>query len=310
MAILLYQIQGLYMKRIYSKVFFKCLLICLLVSSGSGFQIAWAEPRIVQEDLPSGLSVTADYQQGEGAKPAVLLLHGFLQTRNFSTVTSMNEELRDAGYPTLVPTLSLGVSNRKQSLQCEAIHTHTMEEDVAEIDFWVNWLVAKGHKSVVLVGHSYGSLQSLVYMTTYRHAVVKKLVAVSLVDVDQAVGKKANESQIAEAKRLLEENSSLLESYQIAFCQKYVAPPAAFLSYLKWTKELIFDALGSLGRDVEVIIGSNDHRMDSDWPRQLQQIGVKIMTVDGANHFFDGMFEFDLNEQVLNAVDEIAEGRK
>lgn len=307
MVILLYQIQGLYMKRIYSGDFFKCMLMCLIVYV-AGFNSAWAE--IIQKKLPSGLLVTAGYQQGDAGKPAVLLLHGFLQTRHFSTVESMNGELGDAGYSTLTPTLSLGVSNRKQSLQCEAIHTHTMEEDVAEIDFWVNWLVEKGHQSVVLVGHSYGSLQSLVYMNTHRHASVKKLVAVSLVDVDKAVGKKANESQIAEAKRLLENNSSLLEKYQISFCQKYVAPPAAFLSYLKWTKELIFDALGSLGHDVEVIMGGNDHRMDSDWPRQLQQVGVNILIVDGANHFFDGMFEFDLNEQVLSAVASIKEDRK
>ena len=97
-------------------------------------------------------------------KPAVLLLHGFLQTRDFPTVATLARGLRDAGYPVLSPTLSLNIPNRSQSLACEAIHRHSLDDDIGEIARWVDWLKSHGHRSIVLIGHSFGSLQLLAYL--------------------------------------------------------------------------------------------------------------------------------------------------
>src|SRR5512143_4272871 len=129
-------------------------LLCLLISV---FPVA-ANASIVQQEMRPGIPANAEYLIGERSKPAVLLLHGFLQTRAFPTVATLARGLQDAGYSVLSPTLSLGIPNRTQSLACEAVHRHSLDADVAEISRWVGWLKAHGHHAIVLVGHSFGSL--------------------------------------------------------------------------------------------------------------------------------------------------------
>lgn len=67
---------------------------------------------VVDAQLPSGKMASASYQAGNKDQPAVLVLHGFLQTRAFPTVTSIVEAVSTAGYTTLAPTLTLGISRR------------------------------------------------------------------------------------------------------------------------------------------------------------------------------------------------------
>ena len=122
-----------------------------------------------------GITASAEYLIGERGKPAVLLLHGFLQTREFPTVATLARGLQDAGYTVLSPTLSLNIPNRAQSLACEAVHTHSLDDDVIEIARWVGWLKSQGHHSIVLVGHSFGSLQLLAYLSLKPDAAVKGL---------------------------------------------------------------------------------------------------------------------------------------
>lgn len=256
--------------------------------------------------LPSGLGVSADYSAASTKRPAVLLLHGFLQTRGFSTVVSMKNALTDSGFTTLVPTLSLGINNRKSSLPCSAIHTHTMEDDITEVNYWVNWLAKKGYKKVVLVGHSFGSLQGLVYLSSHPGSIAKSLVAVSLVDVENEVGKAGRIEQIKTVNENLKTDQAALGEYRVSFCKKYVAPHSAVLSYVRWSREKIINALKIIS-NVKVIMGSADDRMATDWSGVLKNSGVSLTLIEGANHFFDGLDEFDLNENVISAVSAISE---
>lgn len=97
---------------------------------------AAAHAELVQQLMRPGIPASAEYLAGERDKPAVLLLHGFLQTYEFSTVTTLARGLHDAGYTILSPTLSLNIPGRKQRLACEAVHKHSMDDDVAEIARW------------------------------------------------------------------------------------------------------------------------------------------------------------------------------
>src|SRR5512143_3234937 len=153
-------------------------LLCLLMSA---FSVA-AHAAIVQLEMRPGIPANAEYVVGERNKPAVLLLHGFLQTREFPTVTMLARGLQDAGYTVLSPTLSLDIPNRTQNLACEAVHKHSMDDDVAEIGRWVDWLKSQGYRFIVLVGHSFGSLQLLVYLSTHPDPAVKAYIGASLVE--------------------------------------------------------------------------------------------------------------------------------
>lgn len=261
-----------------------------------------AYARTVHIPLPGGIDASAEYRRGDADKPAVLILHGFLQTRAFPTVANLADALADSGYATLTPTLSLGISNRQRSLACEAVHTHSMEQDVAEVHAWVEWLRSTGHRKIVLVGHSYGSLQLFIYNMREANDAVTRVIAISLVDLEHAVGTERLQQQIAEARALSEQNNNELRYFKVSHCKRYAAPPFAFLSYAAWDKKQILEGLAKQRRPLLIIMGGADRRMDSEWPAMLQAAGSEVNIIQGANHFFGSEHEFDLADRVLTSL--------
>jgi len=250
--------------------------------------------------MTENVTATADYHPGK-RDTAIVIVHGFLTTRNFRTVYHLSNALLDEGYTVLAPTLSLGVSRRKISLACEAIHTHSIDDDIREIQYWVDWLVAKKYKKIMMVGHSFGSLEILLYQLRYKNPVVKGLVATSLIGVGRAESK-AGQLQIAAAKKMLAHGDNKLGEFQLSYCKKYIAPPKAFLSYAVWDRKRILSAINKTHVPFSVILGGADKRMDNGWLDALKKHGVRLKIIKGANHFFDALFEFDLLDSVLASL--------
>jgi dienelactone hydrolase len=256
----------------------------------------------IEAKLPSGKLATASYQRGQPDRPAVLLLHGFLQTRNFPTVASAGDALATAGYSVLMPTLSLGISRRNQSLPCEAVHTHSLQEDVAELGYWTRWLADRGHTQIVLVGHSFGSVQILSYLNGKPAPAVAKAILISLTDVEVKQDANQRAKLAASLRERATHNAGALAEAEFGHCKKYVAPTAALLSYLSITRESILVDLRKPPVPVEVLLGSADDRMGADWAAKLRERGVTVTMIGGANHFFDNQHEFDLQDALLQSL--------
>lgn len=256
----------------------------------------------VEAKLPSGTVVGASYHPGRKQLPAVLILHGFLQTRDFPVVASTLDALASGGYTVLAPTLSLGVSRRNKSLPCEALHLHALEDDADEVAFWVRWLMSKGHTRIVLIGHSYGNLQLLTYLGRNPSPVVKQLLMISLTDVEakQSAAQRARFAQ-ALRERVARGDTGLAE-VEFGHCKKYVSPPAKLLSYMSISRQGILDAVARSPVPSRVIMGSLDDRMGASWVEHLTARGIAVSVIPGASHFFDNQFEFDLQEVVLQTV--------
>lgn len=257
-----------------------------------------AEEQIISANLADGKTVTAEFRQAKESSRAVLILHGFLQTRNYLTVSNLADSAFEAGYTVLLPTLSLGVSERKRSLQCDAIHSHTFSEDVAEIDFWMNWLKKKGYDNVVVIGHSFGSLQLLGYLIDYPSPQVTRFIGTSLLDVSRETSKEKFRMYVDDAMTRIKNNDGSLGEYAMSYCKKYMAPAAAYMSYASWTRKSILDSVNNLKIPVSVVLGSKDKRLDPEWKDDLTRSGVSVVMVDGANHFFSGGQEFDFLDVV------------
>ncbi len=258
--------------------------------------------QILQHKLPNGLQSSADYRTGDKSKPAVLILHGLLQTRNYLTVQNLFTAVSDEGYSVLAPNLSLGISNRKKSLPCEAIHNHNMSQDIAEIDYWVNWLEQQGHHEIYLLGHSFGSLQLLVYSNSKNNKVVKKLIATSLIHIEKSNDKTLIKSYLAKARQQVANNDKQLHKYPISYCTNYTSPAQDYISYAKWTKDNIIEEINKLNIPMTMIFGSKDIRVNQNWITQLRKIKLNLIIIKGANHFFDASHEFDLSDNVLNEL--------
>lgn len=178
-----------------------CTLVLLFFSPGS-------RGATVDLTISSKLTATADYHEGKRSKPAVMVVHGFLQTREFPTIARLAQGLAEAGYSVLAPTLTLGVPRRGQSLSCEAIHAHSFEGDVAELGRWAAWLNGRGHRQIIMVGHSFGSLQSLAHAAAPSPG-VSKVIAVSLVDTHE-VSNRTSLKTLQEARKRADEFVTVL----------------------------------------------------------------------------------------------------
>jgi pimeloyl-ACP methyl ester carboxylesterase len=277
-------------------------LLCLLMSVLS----VAAHAAIVQQEMRPGIPANAEYLIGERSKPAVLLLHGFLQTRDFPTVTTLARGLQDAGYTVLSPTLSLNIPNRTQSLACEAVHKHSLDDDVAEIGRWVDWLKSHGHRSIVLVGHSFGSLQLLVYLSAHPDPAVKAYIGASLIEAQ--IGKGSRPALVSRLESHIKNHQRALVTQPLSFCREYASTPEGLLSYVRWDQPRVLAALKQAPVRIQLIMGDADSLLGKGWLRALQQLQIPMVIVHGGSHFMDGEHEFDLLDHTLKFLEAIPQG--
>lgn len=256
----------------------------------------------IEARLPTGTFATAEFRTGKPDLPAVLLIHGFMQTREFPTVTRLEDGLAIAGYTTLSPTLSLGISRRARSLPCEAVHRHTLEQDVVEIAYWVNWLARRKPGPIVIIGHSYGSLQSLIYAAQKPASALRQVIALSLVDAERQSDPRTVAAMLSDAKKRIARGETQLVNYPLGYCQHYVSTPQSFLSYARWHRPDIVRLSRQSKVPLEVLIGGRDDRMGEDWPEKLRAAGNRVQVIAGANHFFDAEHEFDVLDSTLSLL--------
>lgn len=246
-------------------------------------------------------SAQATYLKGDISKPVVVILHGFLTTNKFHTVTTMAEGIHSEGYSVLAPTLTLNINKRNSSIKCGSIHTHTLEHDILEVKDWIDWLYQKGHKNVVLLGHSSGSLELLEYLTVYND---KRVISAIFTSAFYLNGPELGtlQTEIDLAKKLALKTNKPPHKYNFLFCRNnYFSTPESFLSYLKLNREYVLQSLKNLSIPHHTIMGSADKRYKSvgrNWLSNLKQTGTNLVIVEGANHFFSSEHEFDLQDQI------------
>jgi dienelactone hydrolase len=286
------------------------LLLFLLLSFASS---TIAQAATVQHTLNNGITALADYRKGDEDKPAILLLHGFLQTHNFSTIQSIADELALSGYTILAPTLSLGIDNRNQSLACDALHTHQYGDHHHELNDWIDWLALKGHKNLILTGHSSGSLRLLSYVGLKRE---QPLNITGLVSVSPTTPNARNKlsvlnKQISFAKELVQNNTIVMNKYHLVYCQgNYTTHPAAFISYAHINEKVFFSFVKDAIYPVVHILGKEDKLVPENWSNKLSERGARILTVNNANHFFSNSSEFDLHDAIYNAIDILSQASR
>lgn len=269
----------------------------------------FARAEQVSATLPSGVIVNADYEPGDPAQPALLIVHGFLQTREFQATKNIIDGLSDFGYEVLGPSLSLGVESRRKSLSCEAMHKHTLEDDLEELDRWVDWLLQRGHSSIVLIGHSWGGQHALAYVAKYPDRPIAGVVAVSLVRMRQTQPTLAAQSELARAR--LKAGETGPDNYALNFCKKYAGTPQSYLSYAEWGDAKVLAAVKNVRLPIYIILGGDDRRIDDDWVSALRDSGAEVSRITGADHFFSSQYEFDLLdalEKTLGAFENLDPG--
>ena len=274
-------------------------IVLLLLLSGVA-NVTSAEP--VTRQMPGGIGANAEYLKGEPGQPTILMLHGFLQTHSFHTIHRLSEALHDEGYTVLSPTLTLGIPFRKQSLACEAIHTHQLKHDHAEIAVWMDWLEAQQHHEVIFIGHSTGSVNLLSYLREHDDLRVKKLIGISIVEGRLELEPDAQQALQQDLLRRINSDDSTPVRQNYSYCRPITATPASLYSYIVWTPQRILATMRAVSTPQTYLMGSVDDRLGPGWMKQLADTGQPLTIIEGANHFMDGEYEFALQDAVLEQL--------
>lgn len=257
--------------------------------------------------LSSGNKALADFRPGEPGKPAIFLLHGFLQTYHFSTIQLIAEALTDNGYTVLAPTLTLNIDQRRNGLGCEAIQNHTVADGNREIADWLAWLKHRGYPHIIAIGHSSGSMQLLSYLSTQPQALVDYFIATAIGPIDDWHHPQEVRQQLSTAQQRLQEDSNTIANYTLGFCQNnYTAPPAAYLSYMAWSQPWVLQHLKESPVPLHLIIGGGDKWLPPDWGGTLQATALPLTIIEDASHNFTGPMEFEFQEAIIASLEQAA----
>lgn len=193
----------------------------------------------VSIEIAPGLVAQADCWPGEADKAALLLLHGFLQTRDFPTIRRLAESLADEGFNVLAPSLTLGISRRKQSLSCDALRTHSIG-DLAELPTWTRWLAGRSGKPVTVVGYSTGGLQLAAMIEQSGESLpARQAILIGVAYFDEMSEQFDWGALRARAEQA--DDPDEMGVYTLGFCREYVTTPANLLSYLRWDADHFLD---------------------------------------------------------------------
>lgn len=271
---------------------------CLLLNSLP------AHSEQVETKLQNGVIATANFHGGLSSMPAVIILHGFLQTYHSPPMSTLASNLSSRGYTVLSPTMSLNVNRRSQSIACEAVHTHTMESEVDEVSYWVSWLNTKGYKDIVLIGFSStGNMAALLLSARNTQPSIKHIILTSLNPIFFETDER--QKMRAAMKVNLNKTGKHLERFSLGYCRKsYTATASNYLTYASYDNNKILELLRDTPVPAEIILGTTDTILPDNWAEKVSGINTQshVTLIKNASHFFDGTHEFDLAEAVENTL--------
>lgn len=272
------------------------------------FALPLQAKQVILQASTSHVEGQARYLDNGHNRPALLILHGFSATHNYPTVQALQDYFSLSGFTTLAPTLSLQIPLRSQPVQCNSLHTHTLQQDIAEVNAWIDWLEQQGHQDIILIGHSSGSQTLLEAMIPHTPKSIKALILTSLFYLNgEELGNLESEIQIAQD--LLSQGNNAPRKFNFLFCQNdYLATPESYLSYLTITRARVLETINQLDIPSYSVMGSADSRytqVGEKWLRELNASQTELSVIEGANHFFTGEHEGLLHDRVEAIINKI-----
>ena len=264
--------------------------------------------------LNANLEKTASWPAG----PVVLIVHGTLAHNGMELIAGLQPLLAAKGLSSLAINLGLGVDNRHGMYDCATPHRHRHVDAVAEIGSWVNWLKQQGTKQVVLLGHSRGGNQAAWFAAEHddpalRAAVLAAPATWTAAEAAQGYEKRYGKPlapTLEKAKSLVTagKGDTLVEQVDFVYCANASATAAAFVGY--YAPDERFDTPTLLPRINEpvLVVAAGGDELVKDLPARTAPAvdgkRVRLVTIDGADHFFRDLYAEDMVEAVAAFVAE------
>ena len=261
----------------------------------------------------NGLTVNANLEMAAGkdfSDGMVLILHGMMGHNKMELVVASQQILLENGFNSLAINLSLGLDNRHGFFDCNLPQSHQQQYAVKELIHWIDWLRRKGVGSVVLMAHSRGANQAMVYAAESIDPEISHLImlAPGADDVKGAYEKRYGQIFDTNVRRMqervaLNKGSEPVSNIDFWSCPRAKVTPDSFLSYYGANSKFrqFYKYLGMIEVPVLVISGTQDER----FPNIPEQIGPMVdnqrlflVEIENSGHFFR-----DLNiEEAIEAL--------
>ena len=282
----------------------------LLAAALAGFAVN-ADEIELQYD---GITLDANLEMAEGKSYAdgiALILHGMMAHNKMELIETMQLALLDQGFSSLAFNLSLGIDKRHGFFDCNQDHSHLQEDAMDEIAAWVAWLKQMGSEQIVLISHSRGANQAMVYTARQRNPEVTQLVmlAPGVDDLKSQYENRFGEVFDKNLARMYDLASSgrgneAIDGIDFWYCPKARVTPRSFLSYYgEQSPFRQFSAqLEKIAVPTLVITGTHDEVEPHVANRVRPFVGkglIHLQVIEGAGHFFR---DFNIDEAVEAVV--------
>jgi pimeloyl-ACP methyl ester carboxylesterase len=286
----------------------RLVAMTLVVVSLTGLPQTVAAREVTKE--LDGLTLNANLEIAEGndlSSPVVLILHGMMGHYGMGIIKGSQRALLDNGRNSLAMNLSLGVDNRKGFYDCDSPHRHIQDYALIEIQAWVDWLKQQGTSEIVLLAHSRGANEAMVYTAAQADSAIKHLVLLapgiddSKQRFEDRYGPIFDEtlSRMGKAKQdgL---GAELLDGVDFWYCPQATVTPDSFISYYGNDSRFrkIKHFLTKLPVPTLVIFGTEDEVVESGHTIIKPMIDGKqlqLFVLEGAGHFF---LDFNIDEAI------------
>jgi pimeloyl-ACP methyl ester carboxylesterase len=241
--------------------------------------------------------------------PVFVIVHGTWGHAGMEIIEGLQARLADDGQASLAITLSLGVDDRRGFLHCELPIKANHGAAADEINQWVKYAQSRWEQ-IVLVGHSRGGNQVMLYEQVYRHVAKQAVVRLVLIapmtwNADEAAKAYEDKYGVVLRERLETAQAQPDEPIHadLLNCPGVDVLGKNFLSYYSAEPNRnTATLLATAARPVLVFEGTEDSLAQGFVVQEALVAGspqVTVQWIEGAGHFFRDLYSDDLVESML-----------
>lgn len=262
-----------------------------------------------------GLTLNAELALADGSTLAdgvLVLTHGTLAHSGMELIVALQDLLVDSGVNTLAVNLSYAIDNREQAMyDCAVPARHTMQDAIAEISAWQDWLDSQGAGPRWMMGHSRGGNQTAQYTLSDPDRVTGQiLLAPATWNLEETLsGYSKRYSQdvtqlLAQAEAM--DADALLEGVSFLYCEGSGASAASLMSYYgNYPNYDTPTVLAQTDTPTLVIAGTLDDVV-ADLPEKMAKVSkenIQYVEIEDADHFFRDLFSDEVAEHASEFIE-------
>jgi len=265
----------------------------------------------------NGLTLNAELELAEDSTLAdgvLVITHGTLAHSGMELIAALQEMFVDYGINTLAVNLSYAIDNREQAMyDCAVPARHTMQDAVAEISAWQDWLDSQSAGPRWMMGHSRGGNQTAQYTLSDPERVSAQiLLAPATWDLEDTLSgyKKRYNQDVTEllSKAETMESDALMEGVSLLYCEGSGATAASLLSYYGDYPNYDTPTVLSQTETPTLVIAGTLDDVVADLPEKMASVtrdNVELVEVEDADHFFRDLF----TDEVVDYASEFIEAQ-